>query len=233
MTRTLGSRCLRHHTEIHIDVVRDGKDITNPPANVIAFRDAGRKLADLHLNYESAPPMEGITVNGDIGTCLTSGSLHEVTKMKLDPAGRKLVYNSNITIENIPEEAFGYVVNGRSSLGWLVEEYQISTDKESGIVNDPNGYARGAYILKLVLSVITVSAETVRITEGLPGLDFGDEEKEGVLFVEVGKEIGSPIRNGRFRYGLYPYRSVPSIGDRSTVTVGLTGIGNTAFCKTF
>ncbi len=180
MTRTLGSRCLRHHTEIHIDVVRDGKDITNPPANVIAFRDAGRKLADLHLNYESAPPMEGITINGDtdIGTCLTSGSLHEVTKMKLDPAGRKLVYDSRITIENIPEEAFGYAVNGRSAPGWLVEEYQISADKESGIVNDPNGYAGGTYILKLVLSVITVSAETARITEGLPRLDFGDGGKE-------------------------------------------------------
>ena len=75
--------------------------------------------------------------------------------MKLDPAGRRLVYNEFITIENIPEEAFRYIVNGRSALGWIVDQYQISKDKESGIVNDPNEYAGSAYILNLILSVIT------------------------------------------------------------------------------
>ncbi len=70
-------------------------------------------------------------------------------------------------------------MNGRSALGWLVDQYQMSTDKESGIVNDPNAYAGGTYVLKLVLSVITVSVETVRIVDGLPRLAFRSPERCG------------------------------------------------------
>lgn len=146
------------------------------PDDFRRFVDAGRKLADLHLNYEFAPPYEGVLINGksDVESFLGNESLLKVTKMKLDPTGRRLVYNEFVTIENIPEEAFRYIVNGRSALGWIVDQYQISKDKESGIVNDPNEYAGSAYILNLILSVITVSVETVRIQESLPRLDFSD-----------------------------------------------------------
>ena len=149
------------------------------PEDFRRFVDAGRKLSDLHLNYESAPPCREVLINGrsDIETFLNDGTILKVTKMKLDPLNRKLVYNEFITIENIPEDTFRYIVNGRSALGWIVDQYQISKDKESGIVNDPNEYAGSAYILNLILSVITVSVETVRIQESLPRLVFiGGEE---------------------------------------------------------
>lgn len=153
--------------------------LVDDPEDFRRFVDAGRKLADLHLNYESAPPCREVLINGrsDIETFLNDGTILKVTKMKLDPLNRKLVYNEFITIENIPEDAFRYIVNGRSALGWIVDQYQISKDKESGIVNDPNEYAGSAYILNLILSVITVSVETVRIQESLPRLVFiGGEE---------------------------------------------------------
>ena len=91
---------------------------------------------------------------------------------------RKLIYNQYITIENIPEEAFQYIINGRTALGWLVDQYQYSVDKYSRIVSDPNEYAGSTYILKLVLSVMGVSAKTAEIVERLPKLDFetGDPE---------------------------------------------------------
>lgn len=147
------------------------------PDDFKGFSEAGRRLAEIHLNYESAPPCEGVLINGrsDIEAFLSNESLLKVSKMKLDPAGRKLVYNEHITIENIPEEAFRYIVNGRSALGWIVDQYQISKDKESGIVNDPNEYAGSAYIFNLVLSIITVSVETVRIQNSLPVLHFEDD----------------------------------------------------------
>lgn len=146
------------------------------PDDFKRFMEAGRRLAEIHLNYESAPPCEGVLINGrsDIEAFLSNESLLKVSKMKLDPAGRKLVYNEHITIENIPEEAFRYIVNGRSALGWIVDQYQISKDKESGIVNDPNEYAGSAYIFNLVLSIITVSMETVEIQESLPRLVFDE-----------------------------------------------------------
>ena len=147
-----------------------------------AFSGAGRELAGLHTRYEEAPPYNDVTISGgaSVEDVLSRADLHRVTKMRLYPDERRLVYNEFVEIRDIPEEAFGYVVNGRSALGWLVDQYQVTTDKESGIVNDPNGYAGGTYVLRLVLSVITVSVETMRIVGGLPRLDFGGaSEGEG------------------------------------------------------
>ena len=156
--------------------------LVDDPEDFNRFVEAGRALAELHLNYESAPPCEDILINGesDFSAFLANESLLKVTKMKLDPAGRRLVYNEHVTIENIPEEAFRYVVNGRSALGWIVDQYQISKDKESGIVNDPNEYAGSTYILNLILSIITVSVETMKIIDSLPRLSLSqDEQSDG------------------------------------------------------
>ena len=83
-----------------------------------------------------------------------------------------IIYNPHITIENIPAKAYEYVVNGKSAIEWIMERYQVKTDKDSGIKNDPNLYAeefgQRDYILRLLLSVIAVSVGTVEIVEGLP-----------------------------------------------------------------
>lgn len=141
-----------------------------------AFSRAGRALADLHLNYERVDPPESLVFSGSVGIEDALGDdgkgFCRVTKMKLSPEERSLVYNQHITIENIPEEAFEYKVNGRAALGWIVDQYQCSTDKYSGIVNDPNEYAGGRYVLKLALSVIGVSVKTMEIVKNMPRLDF-------------------------------------------------------------
>lgn len=138
-----------------------------------AFSKAGRELADLHLNYENITPPDTLTILGlsSVDEALSNPKLCRVNKMKLIPEERKLVYNQHITIGNIPEGVFEYIVNGRSALGWLVEQYQYSVDKDSGIVNDPNEYVGGDYILKLVLSIIGVSVKTMEIVKQLPSLD--------------------------------------------------------------
>ena len=95
---------------------------------------------------------------------------------KLRPVGKgnftELKYNGHITIKNIPPEAHEYIVNGRSPLGWIIDQYQVSIDKDSGIKNDPNDWCREhnnpRYILELILRVIEVSVRTVRIVNGLP-----------------------------------------------------------------
>jgi predicted helicase len=46
----------------------------------------------------------------------------------------------------------------------------VQTDPRSGIVNDPNRPEDPQYIVRLVGKVITVSLETVKVVEGLPGL---------------------------------------------------------------
>ena len=88
----------------------------------------------------------------------------------------RIVYNEKLTIAGIPAEAYEYVVNGKSAIEWLMERYAVSTDKASGIANDPNDYAAEhgdpAYIFNLVLRIITVSLETVKIVKALPKLQF-------------------------------------------------------------
>lgn len=68
----------------------------------------------------------------------------------------------------------------RSALDWLVERWQVTTDKASGIVNDPNDWAREhanpRYIVDLVARVVTVSVETMKIVDGLPSLDILDPQ---------------------------------------------------------
>lgn len=141
-------------------------------ADFKAFMNAGRALAALHLNYENRPAPAGVIVEGD------NGSNYHVTKMKFPSKDNtsEIIYNSQITIKNIPPEAYEYVVNGRTAIGWIIERYQIKTDKDSGIVNDPNDWAiehgKPRYILDLLLSIITVSVETMKIVKGLPKLKF-------------------------------------------------------------
>ena len=107
---------------------------------------------------------------------------YRVRKMKFDGKGKEkdkttVIYNDNITMQNIPLEAYAYVVNGKSALEWVMERQVVKTDKASGIVNDANNYACETigdprYPLDLFRRVITVSLETLKIIEGFPKLDI-------------------------------------------------------------
>lgn len=141
-----------------------------------AFSKAGRKLAELHLNYENVAPFPDVQVTGD------DGKSYRVEKMRF-PTGKKakdypdtIIYNSKITISNIPAEAYEYVVNGKSAIEWIMERYAVTTHKDSGITNDPNDWAdevgNPRYILDLLLSIIHVSVQTVGVVKGLPKVKF-------------------------------------------------------------
>lgn len=136
------------------------------------FSKAGKQLAELHINYETVPPYPGVQVQGE-----DSGHFI-VDKMRFPAKDRKdtIIYNSRITISNIPIKAYEYVVNGKSAIEWIMERYQVKVDKASGIKNDPNDWSEEVgnprYILDLLLCIINVSVQTVEIVEGLPGLRF-------------------------------------------------------------
>ena len=146
--------------------------LVDEPREFWLFSKAGRELAELHINYETVPPYDGVTVTG------TEKGLFNVDKMRFPKKGQKdtILYNGYITISNIPDKAYEYVVNGKSAIEWIMERYQITTHKESGITNDPNDWAKEVgnprYILDLLLSLMNVSMKTVAIVEELPELMF-------------------------------------------------------------
>ena len=173
-----------------------------------AFSKAGRKFADIHLNYETAEPYRCLIVSSKSTSAdlplfgLAAGenraffsaeapeTLYKVRqmrfakkqvkaangKMKTEDDKTRIVYNDKITIAKIPLEAYEYVVNGKSAIEWIMERYAITTDKASGIVNDPNDWALEhndpKYIFNLVLRIITVSLETMKIVKSLPKVKF-------------------------------------------------------------
>lgn len=163
----------------------------------MAFSKAGRKLADLHIDYEKVDMYQGVKlISKPTNLKLADGqnwaksnmedSSFYVTKMKYakrknDETGKneddptKIIYNNHITVENIPEEAYDYVVNGKPAIEWIVERQSVKTDKNSEITNDANDWAietmgNARYPLELLLRVINVSLKTQKIVNGLPDL---------------------------------------------------------------
>lgn len=142
-----------------------------------AFAEAGRKLLDLHINYESVEPYPLVEEHstGDE----TDPNFYRVTKLRYGGNARSkdlstIVYNANVTLRGIPERAHEYMLGARSGLDWIIDRYQVKTDKASGIVNDPNDWTAEhedpRYIVDLIKRVTRVSVETMGIVEALPTL---------------------------------------------------------------
>ncbi|MBB1073146.1 DEAD/DEAH box helicase [Rhodoferax sp. 4810] len=159
-------------------------------ADFWAFSQAGRQLAELHLNYETVAPYP-VTIKTNKAE-LTAAE-YRVIKMKYGKPGvptlehgndqkrgkdkdlTTVIYNDFITISDIPLTAYEYIVNGKPALDWVMERQGVKTDKDSGIVNDANDWAietmnNPRYPLELFQRVVTVSVETVGIVKQLPTL---------------------------------------------------------------
>ncbi|MGD9773876.1 DEAD/DEAH box helicase [Diaphorobacter sp.] len=144
-------------------------------ADFWAFSQAGRDLAHWHLNYETVQPYPlTIEAKGPL-----TDTDYRVEKMKFAKKGDKttVIYNGKITLRDIPEAAWDYVVNGKAALDWVMERQCVKADKASGIVNDANSWATETmgnprYPLELFQRVVTVSLETQKIVAALPKLDI-------------------------------------------------------------
>ncbi|MFD3897304.1 DEAD/DEAH box helicase [Streptomyces rochei] len=157
------------------------KDLPRVPKvqNFRGFADVGRKLANLHVNYESVTPYAGIVETASGPTDTPASELYRVTaKMKFATRNGKkdkstIIYNSRVTLSNIPEEAYRYELAGRPAVEWIIERFWRKLDKPSGIINDPNDWSDDPrYIIDLLKRIVTVSLETTKLVEELPPLDI-------------------------------------------------------------
>jgi len=159
--------------------------LTQEAADYKKFTKAGRALAEWHLNYETIEPYPLAEISPELG--IDPWKQFHVTKMTfakpsptLKAGGLKadktrIHYNAHVTLDGIPLEAYDYVVNGKPALEWIMERYQITIDKASGIKNDPNDWCREhdnpRYIVDLIKRVTRVSLETMKIVNSLPALN--------------------------------------------------------------
>ncbi len=148
-----------------------------------AFSEAGQDLLDLHIGYEEVEPYpleevwSGEAPAGDERWYVRKMKWAGTSKAKDQSA---IVVNDWLTLRGIPDGAQRYVVGPRSALDWLIDRYQVRTDKPSGIVNDPNDWGleldppQPDYIPTLIKRIVTVSLETMRLVDSLPPLEEAD-----------------------------------------------------------
>jgi predicted helicase len=135
------------------------------------FSQAGAVLASLHLNYETCEqyPLELIfSHQGE-----PQPKHFQLSKRAMRFADKEtkttLIINEHVSLSGIPEEAHRYVVNGRTPLEWFIDRYKITQDKDSGIVNDPNGWFENPRdLITAIERIVYVSVESTKIIEGLP-----------------------------------------------------------------
>jgi len=168
-----------------------------------AFTDAGRALADLHVDYESVEPYPLQGLDAAPGEATEPSADRDEAAYRFYAVGAKKMrfgtptaeqkaarerhdrstihYNDRITLSGIPGEAYRYQLGSRSAIEWILDRYYIRTDKASGIVNDPNDWSREVgdprYILDLLARIVTVSLETMRIIDTLPPLMVRQEQR--------------------------------------------------------
>jgi predicted helicase len=137
------------------------------PPDFHAFSSAGKRLMELHIDYEKQPeyPLEQIESP-------TAEVSFRVDRMKLSKDKSELRYNDFLLLRGIPAAAFDYRLGNRSALEWVIDQYRVSTDPRSGIVNDPNRPDDPKYILHLIGQGITVSLETQQLIANLPSLNL-------------------------------------------------------------
>lgn len=146
-----------------------------------SFVQAGRALGDLHVGYETVTPYPVTIKQGDLSLAHIDDPVKffRVEKMSFGKGKDRRVihYNPNITLIDVPLEAYDYVVNGKPAIDWVMERQAVKVDKDSGIVNDANDYANETigdprYPFDLLCRVITVSLETMKIVKALPPLEI-------------------------------------------------------------
>ncbi|MBD2269905.1 helicase [Anabaena sp. FACHB-1391] len=129
------------------------------------FVIAGKRLAEIHINYEKQPEYHLKHLeNKDLPIDW------RVEKMRLSKDKTQIKYNDFLTLTGIPSAVFLYRLGNRSALDWIIDQYQVTTDKRSEITNDPNRLDDEQYIVRLIKQIITVSLETVEIVNNLPDL---------------------------------------------------------------
>ena len=178
---------LLHHPEYRERYENDLKKMLPHIPRAAGFHtyaSVGRKLADLHVNYERVEPYPSVQEEASLHAPEKPWERYRIgeRKMRFPKLGRRdkdftrLEYNDYVTLTGIPAQAQGYSISGRSPLEWIIDRYHVKTDKASGIVNDPNDFLRERgrpdAVVDLIKRLVTVSMRTQELLATLPALEI-------------------------------------------------------------
>lgn len=116
----------------------------------------GKELMDLHINYEQQTEYP-------LTWHWSEPRSWRVERMRFNKDKTVIIVNPSLFLSGIPPEAHEYKLGNRSALEWVLDQYQVTQDRHTGMVSDPNREDEPDYIARLVCKVCFVSVETVRL----------------------------------------------------------------------
>ena len=137
-----------------------------------AFSKAGKALADLHLGYFDEGRNDNRHPLGPPKRRFGKPAKMAFAKYRDTETGRqktdysRLKINGILAYDNVPET--NYRVNGRTPLEWLADRYKFTTDKESGITNDPCEKITEKDMISLIERAVHVGIRSDEIINTLP-----------------------------------------------------------------
>lgn len=132
-----------------------------------AFSRIGRKLADLHLSWETCRRYNLGKPKAEFGTYEKMSFAEKTVEGKRIKDRTTLKIDGVVVFENIP--VVNYRVNGRTPLEWAIKRYKVHADKDSSIINDATKVdGKPIDIIPLIERLVYVGVESDRLIDSLP-----------------------------------------------------------------
>lgn len=126
----------------------------------------GKKLMDLHINYETVKPYKLTRVDLPIKEPKKTPK----TLLKADKTEGSIILDDVTTLEGIPKSAWEYKLGNRCALEWVLDQYKEKKPKDPTIAERFNTYKFADYkeeVIELLARVCTVSVETMKIIDSM------------------------------------------------------------------
>lgn len=132
----------------------------------------GKKLMDLHINYETvAPyPLERKDIVTEPKAGVPTDHLYKA-KLKADKEKGEIEIDAVTTLTGIPTIAWDYQLGNRSALEWILDQYKEKRPSDPTIAEHFNNYHFHDYkeqVILLLQRVCTVSVETMKVIGEMP-----------------------------------------------------------------
>ncbi len=154
----------------------------------VACIKIGKDLSNLHLNYETLKATKDVVISEVKNKSQNHYNLEfkpGFTKIKYKKEQKKIIYNDNIIINNIPIDKLNkYLVSGKNIVEHLVGLYKVKNFKsgmsknpylyQEKLYDDPNNFdsdKKGKYIYDLILKGITLGIETEKLIQQIPKIE--------------------------------------------------------------
>lgn len=138
----------------------------------------GKKLMELHLNFETVEPFPLTEVTKNEDETVSSSGIQPKNKTRLtaEKVNGTIVLDDVTTLTGVPPQAWEYKLGNRSTLEWILDQYKEKKPKDPTIAEKFNTYKFADHktkVIDLLKRVTTVSVETMKIIEEMGKTGIG------------------------------------------------------------